>query len=110
MDRYEVERYKTPNGRVPITDWILGLKDHKARTAIDRRIYRLEEGNFGDHKFCSDGVWELRIDVGPGYRLYYGLAGAKLVLLVCGGDKQTQSSDILRAAQYWHDWQGGTTK
>ena len=69
------------------------------------RVARMEEGNFGDHKFCSDGVWELRINTGPGYRVYYGLAGQQIVLLLCGGDKSTQSADIARAKKYWRDWQ-----
>lgn len=110
MNTYEIERYKTPNGKVPITDWILSMKDHTALKAVVRRISRLENGNFGDHKVCSDGVWELRIDVGPGYRIYYGLAGTKLILLLCGGDKRAQSSDIFHAVQYWHDWQRRETE
>lgn len=52
-----------------------------------------------------NGVWELRIDVGPGYRVYYATAGMKIVLLLCGGDKRTQSADIDRACEYWLDWQ-----
>ena len=62
-------------------------------------------GNFGNHKSCRDGVWELRIDVGPGYRVYYAVAGSQVVLLLCGGDKRTQSADISRACEYWQDWQ-----
>jgi putative addiction module killer protein len=66
----------------------------------------MELGYFGDHKFCRGGVWELRIDVGPGYRVYYAMAGAQVVLLLSGGDKQTQDADIDRACEYWLDWQG----
>jgi putative addiction module killer protein len=58
-------------------EWIVRLRDKKAISAIDRRVWRMENGNFGDHKFCRDGVWELRIDVGPGYRVYYALFGQK---------------------------------
>jgi len=65
----------------------------------------MELENFGDHKPCRDGVWELRIDVGPGYRVYYAISGSKIVLLLCGGDKRTQSADISRACEFWHDWQ-----
>ena len=61
-------------------------------------------GNLGDHKFCRDGVWELRVDVGPGYRVYYAQAGQTLVLLLLGGDKRTQSADIDRAVDHWQDW------
>ena len=103
---YEIEQYKTPEGRVLYRDWHAGLRDLKAKMAIDRRIARLENGNFGDHKFCRDGVWELRIDVGPGYRVYYTLAAATLILLLCGGDKRTQSADIDRACDYWKRRQG----
>lgn len=65
--------------------------------AVVRRVTRIEQGNFGDHKFCRDGVSELRIDVGAGYRVYYAIAGKRVVLLLCGGDKRTQSADISRA-------------
>jgi putative addiction module killer protein len=84
------------------------LRDTKAKIAIDRRINRIKLGNFGDRKFCRDGVWELRIDVGQGYRVYYAVAGNQVVLLLCGGDKRTQNADIVRACEYWHDWQGRT--
>ena len=73
-----------------------------------RRIERVKLGNFGDHRFCRDGVWELRIDVGQGYRVYYAQAGQTLVLLLCGGDKRTQSADIDRAADYRQDWERRT--
>ena len=73
--------------------------------SIDRRIYRLEQGNFGDHKFCRDGVWELRVDVGTGYRVYYAIEGNDIILLLCAGDKRTQDTDITRACSYWQDWQ-----
>lgn len=73
--------------------------------SIDRRIYRLEQGNFGEHKFCRDGVWELRVDVGAGYRVYYAIEGNDIILLLCAGDKRTQDTDITRACSYWQDWQ-----
>ena len=57
------------------------------------------------HKFCRDGVWELRIDTGAGYRVYYAIAGKQVVLLLCGGDKRTQDADIRQACEYWQDWQ-----
>jgi putative addiction module killer protein len=102
---YEVRRYRTSDGKVVLSDWLRSLRDAKARIAIDRRIIRMELGNFGDHKFCRDGVWEMRIDVGPGYRVYYALAGTTVVLLLLGGDKRTQDADISRAEEYWRDWQ-----
>lgn len=56
------------------------------------------------HKHCRDGVWELRVDVGPGYRVYYAQAGKQLVLLLCGGSKSSQQADINRACEFWQDW------
>jgi putative addiction module killer protein len=101
----DIYHYVTPDGEDIYMEWRSALRDHKARIAIDRRINRIELGNFGDRKFCRDGVWEIRIDVGPGYRVYYAVAGAQIVLLLCGGDKSTQSSDIDKACVYWKDWQ-----
>ena len=77
--------------------WIGGLRDHEARARIAARIYRLGEGNFGDAKSVGDGVSELRIHYGPGYRLYFTRRGATIVLLLCGGDKSSQSRDIAKA-------------
>ncbi len=105
---YEVRHYVTADGKDIFLDWLRRLRDTRARIAIDRRINRLEFGNFGDHKFCRDGIWELRIDVGPGYRTYYAMDGANLVLLLVGGDKQSQDADINRACAYWRDWQART--
>ena len=102
---FENRHYLTPDGKDVVSDWLRSLRDAKARIAIDRRINRLELENFGDHKFCRDGVWELRIDIGPGYRVYYAMAEREVVLLLCGGDKRTQSADIDRACINWADWQ-----
>jgi putative addiction module killer protein len=102
---YEVRHYITADGKDPYLDWLLGLGDMKARIAIDRRVNRIELGNFGDHKFCRDGVWELRVDVGAGYRVYYAIADHSIVLLLCGGDKRSQDSDISAASKFWQDWQ-----
>ncbi|MDB5991176.1 MAG: putative addiction module killer protein [Herbaspirillum sp.] len=73
-------------------------------------VNRIELGNFGDHKFCRYGVWELRIDIGAGYRVYYATAGKEIVLLLCAGDKRTQAADIDRACAYWQDWQRSEAK
>lgn len=109
MTAYRIEHYLTPDGHEDLyINWLRHLRDRKAKVAIIRRIARVEQGNFGDHKFCRKGVWELRIDVGPGYRVYYGLAGQQLVLLLCGGDKRTQDADIDRAVDCWQDWQWRT--
>jgi len=109
MQTYQIEHYVTAAGQKDLyIDWLRRVRDAEAKVAIVRRVGRLEQGNFGDHRFCRDGVWELRIDVGPGYRVYYGLSGQRLVLLLCGGDKRTQEADIFRAVNYWHDWQRRT--
>lgn len=102
---YEVRHYLTADGKDVFLDWLRKLRDVTARIAVDRRVNRIELGNFGDHKFCRDGVWELRIDVGAGFRVYYAVADREIVLLLCGGDKRTQDADIDRACGYWQDWQ-----
>jgi len=102
---YEVRQYLTRDGKTVFAEWFENLRDRKAQIAIDRRLIRISSGNFGDHKFCQSGVWELRIDVGPGYRVYYAVEGEKIVLLLAGGDKKTQSADIDRACNRWRDWQ-----
>ena len=102
---YEIRHYLTSDQRDLFDEWLRSLKDRTAKVSVVRRLNRAEQGNFGDHKFCRDGVWELRVDVGAGYRVYYGIANRKIVLLLCGGDKRTQSADIDRACAYWQDWQ-----
>lgn len=77
-------------------DWIKGLKDLRAQERINTRIVRLEGGLFGDAKFF-DGIGELRVDYGPGYRVYFAKRGNMIVILLCGGNKRTQDKDIKRA-------------
>jgi putative addiction module killer protein len=77
--------------------WLSGLRDSRARTRIQVRIDRLELGNFGDVGPVGDGVSELRIDYGPGYRVYVVRRGAVVVVLLAGGDKRTQDKDIVAA-------------
>lgn len=101
----EIRHYLTVSGRDPYQQWLDKLMDLKGRVAIQRRIDRLTEENFGDHKFCQDGVWELRVDFGPGYRVYYTLEGKTIVLLLCGGSKRTQSAGVKEAVRYWRDYQ-----
>ena len=101
----EIRHYLTASGRDPYQEWLDKLKDLTGRIAIQRRVDRVAEGNFGDHKPLQEGVYELRIDMGPGYRVYYALEGATIVLLLCGGIKRTQAADIKRVSRYWHDYQ-----
>ncbi|AFC85449.1 type II toxin-antitoxin system RelE/ParE family toxin [Frateuria aurantia] len=79
--------------------WIASVKDLKAKIAVARRIERASQGNFGDHKPVGDGVSELRIPTGPGYRVYYTIRNLQIVILLCGGDKSSQSADINKAKQ-----------
>ena len=82
----------------------------QARARIATRIDRLSLGDFGDCKALREGVSEMRIDWGPGYRLYYAMVGRTCVLLLCGGDKRKQSSDIKRAIEYLEDYKERTRK
>ncbi len=101
----DIFHYLTGSGRDLYQDWLDGIRDTRARVAIQRRVDRLAAGNYGDHEFCREGVWELRVDVGAGYRVYYAQAGRKMVLLLCGGDKRSQQADIARAVKCWNDYQ-----
>lgn len=100
----EVRRYVTADGRDLVGEWLSGIKDLRARAKIAVRIDRLSAGNFGDSKPLRQGLNELRIDEGPGYRLYYAMVGRTCVLLLCGGDKRKQSADIHRALAYLKDY------
>jgi putative addiction module killer protein len=100
----EVLRYVTESGREIIREWLDDLHDARAVTKIVMRIDRMANGNFGDSKPVGDRVWELRIDYGPGYRVYYAKVGQTCVLLLCGGDKRKQSGDIGRAIEYLKDY------
>ena len=104
----EVRRYVARSGRDVIGDWLASLEDLRARARIAARLDRLSLGNFGDCKALREGVSELRIDWGPGYRVYYAVLGRTCVLLLCGGDKRRQSSDIRRAIEYLGDFKERT--
>ena len=101
----EIRDYLTQTGRDPFKAWLADLADRMARARILARVGRMAGGNFGDCKPLAGGVWELRIDHGPGYRVYYAKAGARIVLLLVGGDKRRQQQDIETALTYWQDWQ-----
>jgi putative addiction module killer protein len=103
-----IRRYITESGRDIFGEWLTRLKDLRTRAKILTRVDRLSVGNFGDCKSLRGGLYELRIDWGPGYRVYYAMIGAACVLLLCGGDKRKQSSDIQRAMEYLKDYQERT--
>ena len=96
------------DGREPFPEWLRGLRDGSARNRIRQRIARVRLGNFGDTRSVGDGIHELRIDTGPGYPVYFGREGDATVILLCGGDKSTQSRDMARARGYWRDHRSTT--
>ena len=106
----EVLTYTDDDGRKPYMDWLGKLSDKHAKARVLVRSGRMAAGNFGDCKPVSDGVWELRIDWGPGYRVYYAQSGKHIVLLLTGGDKRKQQTDIATAMNYWNDWKRKNAK
>ena len=98
-----VRNYSTLEGKIPFEDWLLALKDRKARAMIRNRMNRVRLGNMGDTESVGEGVFELRIHFGPGYRVYFGELDQVIVILLCGGTKRTQRRDIERAKIYWRD-------
>ena len=80
------------------------MKDKTVQARILTRLERLLSGNFGDTKLVGTGIWELRFHFGPGYRVYFGLDGITLVILLCGGDKSSQDRDIRHAQEHWKDY------
>jgi putative addiction module killer protein len=100
----ELVYYRDENGRSPFIEWITALRDKMAKSRLASRLRQLESGNFGDAKPVGDGVTELRVDVGAGYRVYCGRHGQQRVILLCGGDKSSKTKDIVRASRLWEAW------
>ena len=100
---YTLEYYLTEEGEKPFKEWLDGLKDIMARQKIRIRLDRVRLGNLGKNRSVGEGVYELKIDYGSGYRVYYGLDRKTVVLLLLGGDKSSQRKDITRARTYWED-------
>jgi len=105
MDNIQVVNYITNTGKEPFSDWLLKL-DTSTRALIRARIARIRLGNFGDCKLIKGApkIWELRIDYGPGYRVYLSKKGATLVILLIGGNKRSQLRDIEKAKRYWLEY------
>lgn len=101
----KIEHYVNEEGVDVFLDWFNRLRDKQAKINIERRIYRLGLGQFGQVKPAREGVWELKIDIGAGYRVYYAQVENTLVLLLCGGNKKSQDTDIDRAISYWKNYQ-----
>ena len=92
------------DGKAPFEKWFQKLRDKSVKARIATRIDRLRFGNFGDCKSVGTGVFELRIHFGPGYRIYFGLVGSDIVLLLGAGDKSTQKKDIEQAHKNWRTY------
>ena len=97
----ELVEYVDATGRIPFRAWLEALKDVRAKARIDARLLRVRLGNLGDAKSVGEGVHELRIDYGPGYRVYFGQDGLRIIVLLLGGEKTSQKADIKRARGYW---------
>lgn len=97
--------YHDSAGREPFTDWLNSLRDPTTRRRILKRLLQLEQGHYGDFKPVGSGINELRFFFGAGYRVYFGEDGNTIVVLLCGGDKSSQSRDIQQAQTYWQEYQ-----
>jgi putative addiction module killer protein len=104
----KLRRYVTPDGKDVFGEWLAGLKDARAQAKIVIRLDRVVLGNFADCKAIRGGLCELRIDWGPGYRVYYATIGKSRILLLGGGDKRRQSSDIEKALAHLADYKART--
>ncbi len=104
---YDVEVYEDEKGRQPYSNWVLSLKDKRALAKIGARVDRAQRGNFGDWKTIKDsgGVREMREHYSPGYRIFYGVIGSKIILLLAGSTKKDQKKTIAKAREYLEDYE-----
>lgn len=101
--KYEIQEYCDARGRSPFAAWFNKL-DAAAAARVDRYVRRIENGNFGNTKPVGRGVQELKINFGPGYRVYYGIEGVRLIILLAGGSKRRQSADIEAVKRRWEEY------
>jgi putative addiction module killer protein len=101
----ELRFFRTNNGKEPFSEWLSSLKDTLARAQIKNRLNRLMQGHYGDYKSVGNGLYELRIHHGAGYRIYFAEHGKTVLLLLIGGSKRTQERDIIKAMKYWQEFQ-----
>jgi putative addiction module killer protein len=102
--RRDIRIFQNRRGREPFTEWVQSLS-RQYRARVFARLDRVETGNFGDCKSVGDGVFELRLPFGAGYRIYFGEVSTTIVLLLCGGDKSSQKKDVVKAKVYWNIYQ-----
>ena len=99
-----VETYRTASGKEPFTEWLASIRDKTTRGRIEKRMDRVEDGNMGDYRRLGTNLYELRLDFGPGYRIYFSIyvneSDRKTILILCAGDKSSQTRDIERAKEY----------
>ena len=101
----EIRLYKTNSGKEPFNEWLTNIKDKTIKARIRRRIDKLYFGHEGDCKSVGKGVYELRLMFGSGYRIYYARSGDTVIILLLGGNKNSQEEDIKTAQSYWHEFQ-----
>jgi len=94
------------NGKLPIEEWVISLKDRQIKYRINERIKRIIAGNLGDYKKIDSELSEFRLNFGSGYRIYFHEADEVIILLLCGGDKATQVKDIKKAKEFLQLWKG----
>ena len=99
--------YRDEQGNEPFTEWLESVGDRATQARIRGRLRRIELGSLGDHRSVGEGLFELRLHFGPGYRVYFGQIGDEVILLLAGGAKKTQQRDIKKAKQYWYDYKRG---
>ncbi len=104
VTKKHLEIYVTEDGKKPFVDWLESLKDKSIRYRIKERLDRITLGNLGDIKSVGDGVMEMRLAFGAGYRIYYAEEKGSIILLLCGGDKSSQAKDIKKAKSLWRDY------
>jgi putative addiction module killer protein len=104
MQKLSVILFTTKNGKEPLVQWLNSLKNKKDRAGIQRRIQYIENGNLGDYKYIGDGVYELRFFFSSGYRVYFAKDDVYIILLLCGGDKSSQTKDIKKAKEYLKEY------
>ena len=100
----ELLYYQTAGGKWPFWEWVLNLNDSKTRRTVLNRLERFAEGNPGHWRFVGQGIFELKIYWGPGYRVYFGCEGQHMIIVLIGGDKSTQEKDIYEAQKNWQDY------
>ncbi len=101
---FDVLIFETADGRAPFYEWLMGIRDRSTKARVETHIDRLALGNFSNCAPVGEGVSELKINFGPGYRVYFGQDGRNLIILLIGGKKDTQSADVKLATAYWREY------